>query len=764
MQPSTLPLFGVKVVDLGQYIAGPAVAMILADLGATVVHIDPPSGPLWDSPANATLNRNKLIVSVDLKTEEGLSQAQTLISDADIVIENFRPGVLRRLGIDFSALRKTRPTLITVSIPGFASNDQLRREWRAFEAVIGASSGLFTDLGLNRVLRGVDPSFSPLPLASAYGTMLAVSAAVLALQARERSGIGDQIEVPLACAVMEGLAYSSISIDQLPLRYKSQREREIARRREAGLPMNLSYEETQELLDPFARNYRCKDGRMFFVLCSAHKHHTRRCLQVLGLYDELLAEGLVEEMNTYLSMRDWRSDVSLSSSPLPKSWADKIAGRMKTVFLTRTAAEWDELFGESRIPAAPQRWLREWIRDDHAERAGLMIKVDDPVYGRMIQPGPVAWLEESGEAMLSPAPRKWVAFDEAIAAFSGLPVRQLPASKADSSAGWLDGVRVLDLSNVIAGPHSACYLARLGAEVIKLDPASPLYDSSITVVCSMTHMRGKRSVLLDIASAPGRKVFERLVKSVDIVIWNATDRQVARVGLGPASLKAINPDAIFCQLDCFGGIRRGPRSDYLGYENHVQATTGIMLRAGGSSETPDEYVNVGTIDVMGGFSAALAVAAALYQKVRTGQAGRARTSLSAVSGLLQIPFCYDYAGRGPFDEPAGIDCKGYGALNRFYTTASVRSLLLSASERDLPRLERIKGLEGVVDVPKEELTDFLAKAIAKASAEKWVSQFHEVGVGAAICESIAAIRSENSRLASGDPGIRTRQLRLLHVT
>ncbi|MGY3079503.1 crotonobetainyl-CoA:carnitine CoA-transferase CaiB-like acyl-CoA transferase [Bradyrhizobium sp. LM6.10] len=164
-------------------------------------------------------------------------------------------------------------------------------------------------------------------------------------------------------------------------------------------------------------------------------------------------------------------------------------------------------------------------------------------------------------------------------------------------------------------------------------------------------------------------------------------------------------------------------------------------------------MNVGTIDVMGGFSAALAVAAALYQKVRTGQAGRARTSLSAVSGLLQIPFCYDYAGRGPFDEPAGIDCKGYGALNRFYTTASVRSLLLSASERDLPRLERIKGLEGVVDVPKEELTDFLAKAIAKASAEKWVSQFHEVGVGAAICESIAAIRSENSRLASGDPGI-----------
>ncbi|WP_347710847.1 CoA transferase [Bradyrhizobium sp. CB1650] len=66
MRRSTLPLFGVKVIDFGQYIAGPALAMILADLGATVVHIDPPSGPRWDSPANAILN--KLIVQVDLKT------------------------------------------------------------------------------------------------------------------------------------------------------------------------------------------------------------------------------------------------------------------------------------------------------------------------------------------------------------------------------------------------------------------------------------------------------------------------------------------------------------------------------------------------------------------------------------------------------------------------------------------------------------------------------------------------------------------------
>lgn len=244
--------------------------MILADLGATVVHIDPPSGPLWDSPANATLNRNKLIVQLDLKTQEGLSQALALVAQADIVVENFRSGALARLGLDFKALRKERPELITVSVRGFASNDQLRRNWRAFEAVIAASSGVFTDMGVSRVLMGLDPYFTPLPLASAYGTMLAASAATLALQARERSGIGDRIEVPIASALMEGLAYNSYSIDKLPNRYRSPRGLEIARRRAAGLPMDVSYEALQELLDPLYRNYECKDGRKFYLQAPGH--------------------------------------------------------------------------------------------------------------------------------------------------------------------------------------------------------------------------------------------------------------------------------------------------------------------------------------------------------------------------------------------------------------------------------------------------------------------------------------------------------------
>lgn len=749
---SNLPLTGVKVVDFGQYIAGPAVAMLLGDLGATVVHIDPPGGPMWDSPANTTLMRNKLIVTVDLKSVDGLDQARALCAEADIIVENFRPGKLARLGIDFAAMRSDRPELITVSLPGFASNDAERRDLRAFESVVAANSGVFTDMGLNRVLMGLNPSFSPLPLSSAYASQIAASATVLALQSRQLTGIGDQIEVPLAAAVMEGLCYNSIKIADMPERYLTQREIEIERRRVEGLPMNVSYDDLQELLDPFFRSYMCKDGRMFYVVCPSHKHHARRCLEVLGLYDEMIEEGLTEEEDTYKPQSEWQSDTSLGVYPMPKVWADKIAARMKEVFMTRTSHEWKRMFGRAGIPGAPQRWLQEWVNDEYAESAGLMIDVWDPEFGEMTQPGPVVWMEESGEDALKPNPRRWVDYDEALKVLRKLRT-EIPAPEDGiDQDGWLSGVRVLDMCNVIAGPHAASYLARFGAEVIKLDPAKPLYDSWNTVIYGLSQGRGKKSILADAKSEHGRKVFEDLIKSVDVIFWNAPDSQIKRMGLDSEGLRKLNPEAIFCKLDCFSGVRRGARTDYIGYDDLVQATTGIMLRFGGAMDRPEEHAHVGTIDVMCGFGGALAVASALYQKHRFGRIGRGRTSLSANSGLLQMPFAYDYRGRGLFDEPSGPEVNGYDPLSRFYSTASGVYILLSAYEADLPRFRNAEGLEDLPDIPAEDRAAFLAAAFQSQSATEWIDRLRAADIGCAICNNIDALRSENLRDADGTPG------------
>lgn len=318
MKKTRLPLTGVRVVDFGQQISAPAVAMTLADLGATVVHIDPPDGPQWDHPANAVLNRNKSCLSLDLKSELGLAQALALIDKADIIIESFRPGVMKRLGIDYEKLREARPELITLSVPGFASNDQLRSEWKATEAVVAATAGAFTDMGFNRVLLGLNPSFSPLPLGSAYATTLAASSVVLALQAREKTGRGDSIEVPITAALMEGLSYNSYVIEGLPERYKTMREKEIEHRKANNIPMNLSYDDLQEYLDPFYRTYKCEDGRLFYCVCPSHRNHAKRALQVLGIYDELLAEGLPEVKDLHAPISEWDGETSIGVYPLPK--------------------------------------------------------------------------------------------------------------------------------------------------------------------------------------------------------------------------------------------------------------------------------------------------------------------------------------------------------------------------------------------------------------------------------------------------------------
>src|ERR1043166_2805589 len=97
-------LQGIRVIDFGQYIAGPLAAVMLADEGADVIHVDPPGGPRWRHPADAFLNRRKRRISLDLKSADGRATAERLIAGSDVVIENFRPGVLDRLGIGAAAM------------------------------------------------------------------------------------------------------------------------------------------------------------------------------------------------------------------------------------------------------------------------------------------------------------------------------------------------------------------------------------------------------------------------------------------------------------------------------------------------------------------------------------------------------------------------------------------------------------------------------------------------------------------------------------
>ena len=149
-----------------------------------------------------------------------LETAKNLIQSADVLIENFRPGVMVRLGLGHDEVTKLNSRLVYLSLPGFASTDLEKRSIRAFEGVIGSASGLYWDLHPEkRRLLGAPPVYTPIPLGSAYGAIHGALSVVLALYAREESGCGEVIEVPLVGAAMSAMSGMNLHVEKNPSNY-----------------------------------------------------------------------------------------------------------------------------------------------------------------------------------------------------------------------------------------------------------------------------------------------------------------------------------------------------------------------------------------------------------------------------------------------------------------------------------------------------------------------------------------------------------------
>ena len=706
------PLSHIRVLDFGQYLAGPLVGMILADMGAEVIRIDPPTGPAYKSPAMDMLSRGKSSIVLDLKTKEGRGTAIQLARRADVAIENFRPGVMERLGLGATVLGNVNEQLVYLALPGFASTDPEIAELPAWEAVIAAYTGQFTDMGLNRRLMGINPSFTPLNLASAYGAAFGAMAVLFALQARERNG-GDHIEVPLASALLEGLVYNCERIENYPERYKSPREVELDRRLANGLPMQLDFAELSELLDPFYRTYACADGRGFYVVSGSVANHPRRVLETLGLR-ELLNE--LPDFDAYLDTADWPAEWTLRNYPVGAGDRARIAHAMKEAFLTKPAHEWEALFGAAKAPATAQRSTQEWLADSHALASGLVLKVDDPRHGVMRQMGNVAWLSSDAEAANKIAgPKTGNARDDLERLLAETP---RTGNARREGAGWLEGLRVLDLTNVIAGPTVGSTLVRFGAQVTLVQPVEPSVDPWNTVVFGLHAQRGKESVLLNLSSTEGHAALKRLCAEVDVITFNGTDAQRDKLGLSLDRLHAINPRLILVQLDAFGGPMRGSKSDHLGYDDLAQAATGVMVRFGGGMETPEEHAHFGTIDVLAGFCACVALGAALLNLKRTGVGTIARASLASAGNLIQAQFMYDCDGRAAFDEPAGREVRGWGPFYHCYEAAD-GWFFFAAPKAQREAILSVAELADLADMSGDDLRDALSARFKTRTLEHW---------------------------------------------
>jgi crotonobetainyl-CoA:carnitine CoA-transferase CaiB-like acyl-CoA transferase len=218
--------------------------------------------------------------------------------------------------------------------------------------------------------------------------------------------------------------------------------------------------------------------------------------------------------------------------------------------------------------------------------------------------------------------------------------------------------------------------------------------------------------------------------------------------LSPDRMTALNPRLILVQLDAFGGPRRGPKSDHLGYDDLAQAATGVMGRFGGGAETPEEHAHFGTIDALTGYCACVALAAALERRRLTGKGGVARAALAACGEMIQAQFMYDYEGRAPFDEPAGREVRGWGPFYQCYKAKDGWMFLAAPTERGAA-LALVPELVDLAAADEVALSEKLAERLALHPIAHWEARFSNGSSSVVRLGSLATNRDQSLQAESG---------------
>ena len=678
------PLLGVRVIDFGQYVAGPLAAMLLGDHGAEVIRIDPPGGPRLVTPANATWQRGKQSRVLDLQHDADRATAQQLIASADVVIENFRPGVMDRHGIGAAAMRAAHPGLIYCSLPGFATDDP-RAGLAAWEGVVGAATDTYRrsvgSTGVGSTNSGSDqPVYVGIPIASNFAAFQAANAITAALIARQRNGLGQRIEVPLFDAMFTAIGARAMRVPNS--------------------------------LDPILDNigfgvYVCADGRCVHFAPVAPRFMDW-FVDAVGIA-AWRAEGLFERAR-------------LNTDP---ALVAELRRRLTLLFAQRTALDWETLGDTIGVPIAVCRSMTEWAHTEHAGASGTIVELDDPQHGRMRLPGAAVRLSGPPERALVArrpldADRDSGGFVRPRAAAGSTPKSSTPPSTtpATPATSALAGLRVLDLTQIWAGPTAGRALAEYGADVIKINsPHEPV----------MTHVdvnRGKRTVLLDLAAPQDLAVFWRLLDTADVVMQNFRFGAAERLGVGYEQVRARRPDIIYASISAYGS--GGPWRARRGYEVQGQAVAGAQDQFGGDAAAqrlPYEINDYGT-GVLGAF----AVLLAQHHRLRTGEGQHVEAALTYTATLHQSMHLQDFVGK-EWTEPRGQSALGSGPLQRLYR-ANDGWFFLGARESELAALARIDGLAGIAELRDEQLALSLEHAVLTRPVAHWVERFNAAGAGA----------------------------------
>jgi len=345
MKNALPPLDGMTVLDFSHALAGPYCTMLMAAYGATVIKVEGPEGDIgrtWGPPfhgADASyfvgLNSGKQSLAIDLKTAEGLDACRKLAAKADILIENFRPGTMNRLGLDYVSLSAANPRLIYVSISGYGQTGPRRLE-PAMDLIIQSASGLMSITG-TAAGETVKTGHS---IADITAGLFSLIGAMMAIEARHRTGRGQFVDVSMMDTVMSSMLPS------------------FARYLASGIvpkPMGTLFDG----IVPY-RNFVCADREITLAVAS---------------------DKLWKSFCEAIDRTDLADDADYKTNPLRVKNRRVLEPILEALFRSRPAHQWVELLARHGVPATVVRNLKEVIDDEQTAARNMTPTVQHPVAG-----------------------------------------------------------------------------------------------------------------------------------------------------------------------------------------------------------------------------------------------------------------------------------------------------------------------------------------------------------------------------------------------
>ncbi len=596
--PDSPLLDGLRVVQIGRSLAASLATMVLAEQGADVVVVLDRATAAADPVLDAMVSRGKAQAEVDFSAEADRAALRRLVACCDVVLDSVGDRALAALGLELREVRgHGNPGLISCAIGTFPVGDP-RRRLPGYEAVAGMAGFLY-----DKPLGG--PRYHQFPVGSIMSGLFAANAIVAALVARRRTRRGQHIdtslyEANLFAQVLQILVKTGVPRGFLPLKMVG---------------------------TPFMSPWLCRDRRYIYLHVTLPAHNAR----ILELLESIGYGRDIARLRTIMSEATMRDPSQVKSIPEAK----RIRRAYERIFITRDAHEWEEILGKE-LCCIKVRTVDEWLRDSVAAGMSDVCTVRDPQFGEMTSPGPVA-SSPSHRPNLSPRRRledglgvladAWERISSPHTVTDGSP-----AEDASIPGPPLQGIRVLDLSRVIAGPCAARVLAELGAEVVSVQNPSGL-DWALSF--HLVFNAGKKSVTLDFTTDDGKKKLWSILEQLrpHAFIQNYRHLDVARaVGVDPQALHERFPELVYTHLNAYGN--EGGWQHRPGFEQVVQAVTGIQMTYA-QGDRP-KLLPTPIIDIGSGLSGAFATVLGLYYQARTGRGVFSASHLTSTAVLFQI--------------------------------------------------------------------------------------------------------------------------------